>query len=155
VLTVVAITGMARQADDDRVRQPLVYVGGMRRVRALTRLGSLFCLMSCAVFLWRQVLHEPTDMRRFIALYLIGLLFAIGARLLALRQVVATPGGWLLAPFIGRARPMPPVRGVFVRGEDVVAVAVDGKLIVLGIDRFPFRDPATIRRSLVRNLPRW
>jgi hypothetical protein len=146
---------MARHADHDRIRQPLVYLGGMRRVRALTRLGSLFCLMSCAVFLWRQVLHEPTDTRRFIALYLVGLLFAIGARLLALRQVVATPGGWLLAPLIGRARPMLPVRGVVVRGEDVVAMAVDGRLIVLGVDRFPFRDPTTVRRSLVRNIPRW
>jgi len=145
---------MARDADDDRIRQPLVYLGGMRRVRALTRLGSLFCLICCAVFLWRQVLHEPSDVRRFIALYLAGFLFAIGVRLVALRQVVAAHGRWLLAPLIGRASPMPPVQRVFVRGEDVVAVAIDGTLIVLGVDRFPFRDPATVRRSLVLNLPR-
>jgi hypothetical protein len=147
---------MAGQSDsNDRIRQPLVYLGGMRRVRALARLGSLFCLTACAVFLGRQVLHEPTDLRRFIALYLIGLLFAIGVRLLALRQVVATRGGWLLAPLIGPARPMPPVRDVFVRGDDVVALGVDGRLIVLGVDRFPYRDPAAVRRSLLLNLPRW
>lgn len=152
----VAVAHMDRQSDgDERILQPLVYLGGMRRVRALTRLGSLFCLTSCAVFLWRQVLHEPTDPRRFIALYLLGLFFAIGARLLALRQVVATRGRWLLAPLIGPARVMPPVRDAFVREDDVVAVGIDGKWVVLGVDRFPSRDPARVRRSLLRDLPRW
>ena len=134
---------MATQADsDDRIRRPLVYLGGMARVRGCGRLASLFCVTSCAVFLWKQVLHQPTDLRRLIALYLVGLLFAIGIRLWALRQVVATRGGWLLAPLIGPARPMPPVRHAFVRGDDVVAVAIDGRLTVLGVDRFPFRESA-------------
>jgi len=147
---------MARQADTDvRIRQPLVYLGGMRRVRALSRLASLFCVASCAAFLWRQVLHQPTDLRRLVALYLVGLLVAIGVRLLALRQVVVTRGGWLLAPLIGPARPIPLARDVYVRGDDVVAVAIDGRLLVLGVDRFPFRDPAAVRRSLLANLPRW
>jgi hypothetical protein len=136
---------------------PLVYVGGMARVRALTRLGSLFCLMSCAVFLWRQVAHQPTDLHRFIALYVLGILFAVAIRIWSLRQVVAVHDRWLLVPLIGPPRPMPAVRDAFVLGDDVVVRAFDGRFIVLGVDRFPRRDAAAIRHRLVRELPlrRW
>jgi hypothetical protein len=145
---------MATHADVHGRIHPLVYLGGMARVRGLVRLGQVLSLMTCAVFLWREVAHHPTDVHRFITLYLGGLLFAIVSRLGLLRQVVATRDGWVLAPIIGPPRPIPPVRQAFVRGHDVVAVAFDGRLVVLGVDRFPHRDAATIRRRLVRDLPR-
>jgi len=95
----------------------------MGRTRTLGRLASLFCVICCAVWLWRQVLHQPVDLRRFVTLYLVGLVFAIGARLQALRWVVPTRGGWMLAPLVGRPWRLPRFREVFVRGEDVIAIA--------------------------------
>lgn len=139
---------------EDRIRQPLVYLGGMGRVRAFTRLGTLFCLTSCAVFFCRQLLHEPIKLMPFIALYLAGFVVAVGARLWALRQVVSRRGGWFLAPLIGPARPIPTAQHLFVRGDDVVAVTLNGRRLVFGVDRLPSRDPAAVRRSLLRNLPR-
>ena len=84
----------------------------------------------------------------------VGIIFAVGARLLALRHVIVTRGGWLLAPLLGRARPMPRLQKVFSSGDDIVAVRGNGKLITLGVDRFPYRDPTAVRASLLRSLPR-
>lgn len=42
----------------------------------------------------------------------------------------------------------------YEKGDDVVATGIDGRTVVLGVDRFPFRDPAPIRRTLVEELRR-
>ena len=63
-----------------------------------------------------------------------------------------TPRGWMLLPLMGHTKLMAPVADVYERGEDVVAVGIDGRTTVLGADRYPFRDRAAVRRSLVRAL---
>ena len=135
------------------VRAPLAYLGGVRVVRWVGRLGSALCLGGCAALAWRLARHEQPHLAALVAIYVSGILLAFAVRVLALRWVVATRDGWRLVAIVGRPRTMPRIVRAYRRGEDVVAVAANGSTIVLGVDRFPFRDAAEVRRKLVAELP--
>ena len=134
-------------------RAPLAYLGGVRVVRWVGRLGSALCLGGCAVLAWRLARHEQPHVAALVAIYVSGILLAFAVRVLALRWVLASRDGWSLVAIVGRAKAMPRIVRAYRRGEDVVAVAADGSTIVLGVDRFPFRDAEVVRRKLLAELP--
>ncbi len=130
----------------------LVYVGGMQAIRWLGRLASVICVGCAVAFVWSALAFGRINFVIVATTYVAAVLVAVGHRLARLHSVAVTPRGWTLLPLLGQAKFMAPIADVYERGEDVVAVGIDGRTTVLGVDRFPFRDRAVVRRSLVRAL---
>jgi hypothetical protein len=117
-------------------------------------MASAVCVSCSAVLVWSAVKHEHIDVVLLLLTYSAAFVFAIASRLCMLRSVTWTPSGCMLVPLYGRPKPVPPLVDVYERGEDVVALGIDGRPIVLGVDRFPFRNSAATRRLLVEELRR-
>jgi hypothetical protein len=133
-------------------RCALVYMGGMRATRWLDRLASAICV-GCAIAFARSAhAFGGASVVVVSATCAIAILVGVGNRLARLHSVAVTPRGWMLLPIVGQAKCMAPTADVYEHGEDVVAVGIDGRTTLLGVDRFPFRDRALVRRSLVRAL---
>jgi hypothetical protein len=109
--------------------------------------------VGCAVaFVWSALAFGRINIVVVGATYAAAVLAGVGNRLVRLHSVAVTSRGWMLLPLVGEARFVAPIADVYERVEDVVAVGIDGRTTVLGVDRFPFRDRAVVRRSLVRAL---
>jgi hypothetical protein len=134
--------------------RPLVYVGGMRAVRTLGRIASAVCVSCSAILIWSALHHQHVDIVLLLLTYGAAFAFALASRLCMLRSITWTSSGCVLVPLYGRPKAVPPVVDVYEHGEDVVALGIDGRSIVLGVDRFPFRDAAATRRLLVEELRR-
>jgi hypothetical protein len=133
-------------------RCALVYLGGMQATRWLDRLASVICVGCAIAFVWAALALGRINVVIVSATYAFAILVGVGNRLARLHSVAVIPRGWMLLPIVGQAKFMAPTADVYERGEDVVAVGIDGRTTVLGVDRFPFRDRAVVRRSLVRAL---
>ncbi len=133
-------------------RCALVYVGGMKAIRWFGRLASAICVGCAVAFVWSALAFGRGNVVIVGVTYAAAVLVGVGNRLTRLHSVAVTPRGWMLLPLVGQAKFMAPIADVYERGEDVVAVGIDGRTTVLGVDRFPFRDRAVVRRSLVRAL---
>ena len=133
-------------------RCALVYVGGMEAIRWLGRLAVALCAGCAVAVVWSALAFGRLNVAVLGATYAAAVLVGVGNRLARLHSVAVTPHGWMLLPLLGQAKVMAPVADIYERGEDVVAVGIDGRTTVLGVDRFPFRDRAVVRRSLVRAL---
>lgn len=133
-------------------RYPLVYLGGMSAVRWLGRLASAICIGCAVAFVWSAPPSGHFHFALAAAIYAAAVLCAVSSRLAMLHSVVVTRHGWMLRPLVGRAKFMAPIADVYERGDDVVALGIDGRTTLLGIHRFPFRNPADIRRALVETL---
>jgi hypothetical protein len=133
-------------------RCALVYMGGMQATRWLDRLASVLCVGCAVAFVWSALAFGRINVVAVSATYVVAILVGVGNRLARLHSVALTQRGWMLLPIVGQAKFMAPAADVYERGEDVVAVGIDGRTTVLGVDRFPFRDRAVVRRSLVRAL---
>jgi hypothetical protein len=135
-------------------RGAFVYVGGMSAIRSLGRLGSTVCV-GCAVFLlWSGAGFGRASVGLAGLVCAAALALAVGSRLLALRSVVVTRDGWMLISLLGRAEYMAPLADVYEQNEDVVALGLDGRTTLLGVDRLPFRKRSAARHSLVEALRR-
>jgi Na+/melibiose symporter-like transporter len=126
----------------------------MRSVRMLGRIAAAVCVSCSAILIWSALKHERVDAGWLLLAYAFAFLFALASRLCMLRSVAWTAKGCLLVPLYGRPQRVPPVVDVYERGEDVIALGVDGRPVVLGVDRFPFRDAPAVRRLLVEELRR-
>jgi len=136
-------------------RAALVYLGGMRAVRSLGRVASTVCISASAAFVWSVLAHERVSLAVPAAIYAVGMLLPLGCRLWMLHSILLTQdGGWLLLPLLGRPKPMAPIADVSEQGDDLVVIGIDGRKTVLGVDRFPFRDRASVRHSLAETLRR-
>jgi hypothetical protein len=135
-------------------RRALVYVGGMQAVRSLGRLASLVCVSGAAASL-RSVLSRGRTNFAFLAIVCAAaIVVAVGSRVTTLHSVVVRRGCWMLLPLVGKPKFMAPVVEVYEHGDDVIAIGIDGRTTVLGVGRFPFREHAAVRRSLVEAMRR-
>jgi hypothetical protein len=132
----------------------LVYLGGMARVRAVTRTLVTLCAGSVVLLLVLRANRPSVDVTPFAGLVVASLVFSLGVRLHAVRLVSFARGAWALAPMVGPARRMPPVVDVYETHDDVVVLDRDGTVILLGVDRLGGRDPSRTRQVLVDTLPR-
>jgi hypothetical protein len=135
-------------------RCALVYLGGMSAVRWFGRLASTICVGCAVAFLWSRPAFGRGSLAVLAFIYGAAVLLALGSRLAMLRSVVVTARGWMLLPLVGRARFMAPIAEVYEQGDDVIALGIDGRTTVLGVDRFPSRNTAVVRQSLVEVLRR-
>ena len=135
-------------------RGVLVYLGGMGAVRWISRLASTLCLGCALAFLWSRLVFGRSNFALFGFIYGAGLLLALGSRLAMLHSVVVTSRAWMLLPLVGRAKFMAPIADVYECGDDVIALGIDGRTTVLGVDGFPSRDTSVVRQSLVEALRR-
>lgn len=134
-------------------RLPLAYLGGVRAVRMLTTSVVAVSVLLSALLLWTLVeTHEPAIATSLVALQLATVAIAVLVRLRALRTVVVTQDAWLLVPLLGKPQRMPRAADAYESGEDVIAVGIDGRTTVLGVDRFPFRRPRETRLALIESL---
>jgi hypothetical protein len=130
-----------------------VYVGGMAAVRSIGRIASTSCVGCAVLFLCSVLLQGRTGHLAFLGfMYVAAVLLAIGNRLVMLRSVIVKRDGWMLVPLLGRPRHMPPLADVYEQGDDVIALGIDGRTTVLGVDRFPLVKQAIVRSSLVQAL---
>jgi hypothetical protein len=138
-----------------KARRVLVYLGGMRAVRSCGWLASAICVGCAVLFLACVTLRgESRRLPWFGLVYAAAVAFAVVSRLVLLRAVALTRDGWLLVPLLGRAKVMPPLVDVYEQGDDVIVVGMDGQTTLLGVDRFPSRREAEVRRDLVEALRR-
>jgi hypothetical protein len=133
-------------------RCALVYLGGMRAVRWLGRLAMTVCVGCAVAFAWSALAFGRINIVLVAAVCSSAVMVAIGNRVARLHSLAVTASGWMLLPLFGRARSMAPIADVYERGDDVIAVGIDGRTTILGVDSFPFRDRTTTRRSIVRAL---
>jgi hypothetical protein len=133
-------------------RCALVYLGGMRAIRWFGRLASAICVGCAVAFAWSALAFGRLNVVVVVAVYLGAVVAAVGNRLAKLHSVALSTGGWMLLPLVGRPKSMAPVTEVYERGDDVIALGIDGSTTVLGVDRLPFRDGTVTRRSLVQAL---